>query len=941
MVAQEWTSGPQREFMLARLSAYLAAVEDKGRVPLTRFWDQLWRDWFALWPEELKIGLPLELSLLGESTTKKKERLKSWMRYRERARRSPARISKKTTHSLFRLLNKESVKRALRPQEMYQKLYGAKIKEEVLTRGYGELNEEAEAEHVAAGAAAGPSDVVAVAILTEEERKLAEMAEDNLALTRVHKNRALRMSLWRMTSIEMYQLESDDVKREVETATAKFNSERIMPDAADDDERTPLEYQHGIDQLGHVLAKVHEAAMKETGWVGFAMLGGPMPRRGGAISTKTDFCFGTTPAGLDFQAVHPTFEDDIKKQFNKFLKRTFSHEVRDRRVLAAGDEDIAMPEGLLTFDGSDVEDDQHVGDGEINFDGDNDTAAAKSTKRAAPKRMRRKTRTQSAPNTPSPDAPVLIAPASASSPDITPEPDTAAFTSVTDFDAPALSFTSPTEFDSPALSYSEDWDTSRYGPKDFDMVLGDIMSDSTSTSSFSLGTTENAWSNGESLGGMAEEFAPIAAARPAPRAIFHGAPFEKDREVGGSPGQQPTVDVHGFNFPTPSTLFQAFTNSSSSSPPLTFGAGASVPFTFAPSGATETLRPVASHQLEAPISVANATPQATTTPTHIKTTPPAPRLPPAPHLPGPPSLRAHRPIPVEQQRVAVFPSLAPAPHASALTPPGVPVIPGFFQSRPMGNAPKGHPLAAATKKATAAKKLTKARKAPVPAASESVPVPVIPVQVRGRGRPRKTAVAAPAIESVQAPAIPDHAPAIATQAPVPATLTGAAATAEAARIRREEAANRNTRAEMLQHAKAVDVKAAVEAAEAKHERARLHNPTGGADLFITGSRPKRAITATKNPDGSARMKKRSPAELAAEEDQHMLDGFANQKRKAAEDLLGSGAPKKGEGGCDSGRDGKAQGSRACGLHPSGEKNAHAQVNNSVAAQPACYCHQCL
>jgi hypothetical protein len=35
MVAQEWTSGPQRKFMLARLSAYLAAVEDKGRLPLT------------------------------------------------------------------------------------------------------------------------------------------------------------------------------------------------------------------------------------------------------------------------------------------------------------------------------------------------------------------------------------------------------------------------------------------------------------------------------------------------------------------------------------------------------------------------------------------------------------------------------------------------------------------------------------------------------------------------------------------------------------------------------------------------------------------------------------------------------------------------------------------------------------------------------------------
>ncbi|KAJ7878689.1 hypothetical protein B0H13DRAFT_2346449 [Mycena leptocephala] len=431
----------------------------------------LWRDWFELWPEELEIGIPLrvpgvtpltkqELNLLGESRTKKKERLKSWMRYRERARHSPARIGKKTTRSLFRLLNKESVKRVLRPQEMYQKLYGAKIKEEVLTRGYGELNEEAEAERVAAGVTvAGPSDEAAVMILTEEERKLAEMTEDNLALACVHKNRALRMSLWRTTSIEMYQLESDDVKRTVEAATAKFNSERIMPDAADDDERMPLEYQHGIDQLGHVLSKVHDAAMKETGWVGFAMLGGPMPHYGGAISTKI-FCFGTTLAGLDFQAVHPTFEDDVKKQFNKFLKRTFSHKVRDCRGLSAGDEEVAMPEGLLAFEGSDVEDNQGLGDAEGNSDGNNDNTVEKTTKRGTPKRMRRKTRAKSAANAPSPDAPVFITPAATSSPDTIPEPDAAAFTSAADLNASPLSFTSPIDFDAPPLSYSQDWDPS-------------------------------------------------------------------------------------------------------------------------------------------------------------------------------------------------------------------------------------------------------------------------------------------------------------------------------------------------------------------------------------------------------------------------------------------------------------------------------------------------
>ncbi|KAJ7920506.1 hypothetical protein B0H13DRAFT_1867578 [Mycena leptocephala] len=516
MGAHEWATAPQHEFLLGRLSAYLAAVEDKHRVPLSRFWDQLWRDWFEKWPEEAEFGFPLrvagaapltteELKQLGESTNNTKERLKRWMRYRDKARRNPVRISKKTARSLFRILEKEVVKRALRPQEMYQKLYGAKIKEEVLKRGYGELNEEAEAERAAVvAAAAGPSEQAAVTILTEDERVLAEMTEDALALARVHKN-------------QMYQLESDDVKKEIEAATAQFNSERIMPAAADDDERTPLEYQHGIDQLGHILSKVHDATMKETGWVGFVMMGGPMPHRGGAISTKT-FCFSTTPAGLDFQAVHPTFEDDVKKQFNKFLKPTFLHEVRDRRGIPPGDEDAAMPEGLLAFEGSDVEDDQGVGDAEGNSDGDNDTAVEKTTKRGAPKRMHRKTRVKSAPDAPSPDAPVFVAPAATSSPGTTPEPDATAFASATDFNAALISFTPTTNFDAPPLSYSEDWDPSHYdGPQDFEMVLGDMMSDSASTSSFSLGTTENAWSDGGSLS-MPEEFAPVPAARPVPPA---------------------------------------------------------------------------------------------------------------------------------------------------------------------------------------------------------------------------------------------------------------------------------------------------------------------------------------------------------------------------------------------------------------------------------------
>ncbi|KAJ6614210.1 hypothetical protein B0H10DRAFT_2267207 [Mycena sp. CBHHK59/15] len=122
----------------------------------------------------------------------------------------------------------------------------------------------------------------------------------------------------------------------------------------------------GIDQINHVYAKVHEATMKETGWVGMVIMGGPMPRRGGQISTKT-ICFGETTNGFDFQALHPDFEGDVKKHFNKFLKHLYPHEIRDARGFPAAsttDEGDSVPassdalDGLIPFDPDQANEDE-------------------------------------------------------------------------------------------------------------------------------------------------------------------------------------------------------------------------------------------------------------------------------------------------------------------------------------------------------------------------------------------------------------------------------------------------------------------------------------------------------------------------------------------------------------------------------------------------------
>ncbi|KAJ6536261.1 hypothetical protein B0H19DRAFT_1271049 [Mycena capillaripes] len=229
---------------------------------------------------------------------------------------------------------------------------------------------------------------------------------------------------------------------------------------------------------------------------------------------------------------------------------------------------------------------------------------------------------------------------------------------------------------------------------------------------------------------------------------------------------------------------------------------------------------------------------------------------------------------VQQQNVLPPHLVASATPAAA--PSATVSAPQFPASRPMANAPKGHPLATAGKTQMNAKPKARGRpkKAAVvdvdagAAATDSVPE----TQKRSRGRPPKVPRA---------------------EEGVPGTGAGsmsAEARAETARINREAAELRKVGAEMRKRGKEVEEKAAAADVEAKRRQAALQNPAGEHDLFVTGSRPKRALLATKNPDGTdmIRPKKRSRADVAREEDQRILDGFAKQKGKATS----SAPPKK-------------------------------------------------
>ncbi|KAJ6545305.1 hypothetical protein B0H19DRAFT_1075640 [Mycena capillaripes] len=542
-----------------------------------------------------------------------------------------------------------------------------------------------------------------------------------------------------------------------------------------------------------------------------------------------------------------TASASVKKGFNKFLKRANPHEIRDAR---------ALPTPAPANEGTDV-DGPHASlpalEGLIPLpsDDDDDATGATQVAVAKPKRIRRKR------------------PAATAVPTATTAPTA----------APAAPAGLPTD---PALAL--DFSV----PENFDDVIASMASDYESTHE-SFGTSTNACTDDDQGGGFggqdysvadpnydlhllvegysqddpSGDFHPIeptqttSTSRPAPRAIYQGAAFDKYRDVG-------TFD--GWRFPRISELFNAFarTSAPSTTPSMFYNTPAAFTFGSVPSQTTTTAQ---ISRVVTPISnrVVNATQEVSppaTTPTD------APAVIVAPSRPGAAAARAsalsvfksavaNATAAVQEEQatppavmspastVAIATAAVQQQQAASATPPTP--SPEYSESRPPANLPKGHPLTPAAQKAAAAV----AAKANKPAG-------------KPRGRPRKVNVPSTTAEAATA-------------------IVQDAARAETDRINREALDQRKVSAEMRRRSKVMEEEAAARDAADTRERARVHNPAGDHDLFITGARPKRAVMVSKNPDGTdiIRPKKRTRTEITLEEDRRILDGLKKRKVETA------------------------------------------------------------
>ncbi|KAJ7922576.1 hypothetical protein B0H13DRAFT_2409619 [Mycena leptocephala] len=274
-----WTTPTERAFLEPWMPVYLT-LKAEGKIHL--FGPQLYEAWFKEFPEHRALDLPLPNARDGRALTQ--DELATWPpQFKPRRRKKIGNATttapvRNFTHGM-RAMFKGRVKkrrRAHQPIEIFQKRNTDTIREKLAEEGYNELNEEK---------------------MADDKRTKAE---------RMRVRTRVVQALWAEASTE---------ERAAVEAEAEENP----------DERTPRQYQDGIDVLEPFLGEAHKAIKDEAGWVGLTITGGPNPRLNGGLSYKI-VSFG-----------------NVAEPFEAFLRARFSVAERQARALPKQDSGTDEP----------------------------------------------------------------------------------------------------------------------------------------------------------------------------------------------------------------------------------------------------------------------------------------------------------------------------------------------------------------------------------------------------------------------------------------------------------------------------------------------------------------------------------------------------------------------------------------------------------------------
>ncbi|KAJ7449017.1 hypothetical protein FB451DRAFT_1567149 [Mycena latifolia] len=540
MAPRPWATEDQRKFLEGWMGDYISR---QGEGKLHLFWPPLFEAWFSKWPEHATVNLPLpsdptapamtqdELAMLGAAIVTQKNRLENWFRNQRKKIGNANSPAASASGVLLKAMFKQMLpkrRRAHQPIEIFQKRNAELIRVELVKRGYNELSAKSDRMRMR-------TSVVQIlyAAATPEER--AAVDED------VEKEKA--------------EIRQEDLDNEALHASAPGKL-------------TPRQLQDNIDVLDQVYTDVHKTTYNATGWVGMTITGGPNPRMGGEFSMKIT-CFGETPAGNDFEDSCVDFDKNIVEPFEAFLRATYTARERAERALpprpaSAGGPSVTREHGQASSTGRQQSKRQSK---KKRKQGKAAVAAGGATQKAPPPAI-----PSASPEAPSSPPSMPATPPSASdeaplSPAASsewmdesfdnydfsslfdgPPPSTHAFE-----DDPFAGATLPQQPTPPPIFYS--WPPAMVPPPSPATATAIANAERSMPSSATM--VIDPLLLARACSPSPSPSIPLAVARPAPRASYHGAPYAKSG----------TTNVGGFNFPSstpsstsafkPSVLFQA------------------------------------------------------------------------------------------------------------------------------------------------------------------------------------------------------------------------------------------------------------------------------------------------------------------------------------------------------------------------------------------------
>ncbi|KAJ7826183.1 hypothetical protein B0H14DRAFT_3467814 [Mycena olivaceomarginata] len=283
-------SPEQTEFLESHLPEFLAKQPN-----LATFWPSIERGYFALWPEEPNLGLPIvdrsiedsgltdaDLKLLGDAeakTTKKEKRLAN----------APASSSTAMDQLVSALLGGTGGKRKKQVREIWQKQNGPLIKAALAETNFASL--------------------MPPPLPGETKQQAAD---------RVAEGARQQMIVRRRVEKTLFEEASDGEMDEVR----KIYALQTVEKPANTKSETPEEFQRGLDNLDPLMKTFHGLVNHLTGWVGTTMLTGPMPRVNGQIATQS-YCHGTTPSGHSMAESVSSWNEGFLVPLQQFGKKVF------------------------------------------------------------------------------------------------------------------------------------------------------------------------------------------------------------------------------------------------------------------------------------------------------------------------------------------------------------------------------------------------------------------------------------------------------------------------------------------------------------------------------------------------------------------------------------------------------------------------------------------